>query len=281
MSATQYKYVIATATLNGIVEADALATEIGGSSIVTAVQTVQTNDTEVGIVFKDALSATDQTILTALVAAHEGVPLAKEPEIVRVFEDSSLLGDAKYQATTVTVDVAAGADTISTATITFPLPISLYSASWLHDSNMDTDVVNITAGENTIIGALTANASIGDTVLSVQKSVIENTQTGYNLNLWDGVNTNDLGRVLAIDTVNDQITIETPLTTAFTAATPTYVRQTIYFVKDVELKGRYDYQFGEDVIGGSFIPAGFSLKCDYLNREGTAKRLVILLEYKI
>lgn len=281
MSATQYKYVIATATLNGIVEADSLATEIGGSSIVTALDHIETNDVEVGVVFKDALSGVDQTTLTGLLAVHEGIPLAKEPEIVKVFEDNSLLNNAKYQASSVTVAVGAGVDTVHTASVTFPLPISLYSASWIHDSNMAQDIVCITAGEDTIIGALTADAAIGATVLSVQKSVIENTQPGYNLKLYDGVNQDDLGRVLAIDTVNDQITVETATVNAFAAATPSYIQQTIVFVKDVELKGSLQYEFGEDVIGGSFIPANFPIKASYTNKEGTSKRFVILMEYKI
>lgn len=281
MSETQYKYVISTGTLNGIVEADSLATEIGGSSIVTALAVIETNDIEVGITFRGPLSATDQTTLTGLVTSHEGISNTKSPELVKVFEDSSTLDGARYRASTVTVDVGVGVDTVSEASVVFPLPISLYSASWIHDSNMAEDLVSITAGEDTITGALTADVAIGDTVINVQKSVIENTSVGYTLKLFDGVNQDHMGMVLSIDTVNDQVTMETATTHAFAAATPTYVQQTIYFIKDVELKGLFNYEFGEDVIGGSLLPANFPVKATYTNKEGTAKRLVILMEYKI
>ena len=69
-----YTYSIATDTANAGVAPDKLADEIANSSIVTSLDNVTTNDDVLDITFTAALSAGDQTTLTNVVNAHDGVP---------------------------------------------------------------------------------------------------------------------------------------------------------------------------------------------------------------
>jgi hypothetical protein len=73
---TAYTYSIATNFPNHLVASDRLTMEIGQSSIVTALDHIDTSGDAVNIWFKDVLSGGDQTTLNGVVAAHSGVPLS-------------------------------------------------------------------------------------------------------------------------------------------------------------------------------------------------------------
>jgi hypothetical protein len=76
MAETNYDYSIANDTLNGKVAPDKLRDQIQDSTIVTALAGIITDQAAdlLRIIFKDALDAEDQITLTAVVAAHDGVP---------------------------------------------------------------------------------------------------------------------------------------------------------------------------------------------------------------
>lgn len=71
---TKYTYSIANDTANGKVNPTTLTTEIAASSIVVALDHIDTGGDVLDIWFKDPLSGADQTTLTAVVAAHTGDP---------------------------------------------------------------------------------------------------------------------------------------------------------------------------------------------------------------
>ena len=81
--ATEFTYNIADDTLNGEVSERSLDTSIRDSAIVTALDRVDTTDTEITVVFKAALSSGDETVLNGIIAAHDGVwtPTASPVEI--------------------------------------------------------------------------------------------------------------------------------------------------------------------------------------------------------
>jgi hypothetical protein len=72
MAATDYTYSISEDFPNGKVNSDTLTVEIQDSSIVTALDKINTAGDVCDIWFKDALSSGDQTTLDAVVAAHQG-----------------------------------------------------------------------------------------------------------------------------------------------------------------------------------------------------------------
>lgn len=74
MAETTYDYSIQNDFPNHEVASDKLAYQIRASEIVVALARVDTAGDVCSIVFRDALSAGDQTVLDSLVAEHDGVP---------------------------------------------------------------------------------------------------------------------------------------------------------------------------------------------------------------
>jgi hypothetical protein len=76
MAQTAYDYSIANDTLNGKVAPDKLRDQIQDSSIVTALDGIITDSATdlLRVIFKDALSVGDETILDTVVADHDGIP---------------------------------------------------------------------------------------------------------------------------------------------------------------------------------------------------------------
>ena len=85
MATTEYIYPI-TDFPNEKVSSDLLTQQIQTSSIVTALDYLNTSPTECDIYFKDALSAGDETILNNIVANHSGIsPPNKNIQPVQVY----------------------------------------------------------------------------------------------------------------------------------------------------------------------------------------------------
>ena len=75
MAATKYTYSISTDFPNGVVATDRLTVEIQDSTIITALDYINTSGDDCDIWFKAAISAGDETTLNGIVAAHSGEPL--------------------------------------------------------------------------------------------------------------------------------------------------------------------------------------------------------------
>lgn len=82
MAETTYTYSIATDTPSGTFLGENLIKDIVGSAILVAYDRVDTSGDVISVVFKDALTAGDETILNGLVAAHDSTP-AKTPTRVK------------------------------------------------------------------------------------------------------------------------------------------------------------------------------------------------------
>jgi hypothetical protein len=78
MTTTKYTFDIMDFS-NHKVASDRLTQEIQASAIVTALDHIDTTETECDVWFKLELSQTDDDILTALVAAHSGEPVPAAP----------------------------------------------------------------------------------------------------------------------------------------------------------------------------------------------------------
>ena len=75
MAETTYTYSISVDFPNQTVDAGRLHSEIQSSAILTALDGVSTKGGDCDVLFKDALSTGDSTVLDGLVAVHDGVPL--------------------------------------------------------------------------------------------------------------------------------------------------------------------------------------------------------------
>ena len=114
--------------------------------------------------------------------------------------------------------------------------------------------------------------------LSVTSTVTANTFIGYYIKLFNGVNNDDVGRVLGVDIENSKIYVETAPTNTFNAGT-TYVRQTVYFMKDWDLGSAGSYSIGESKIGGSYIPTDTIVTATYTNNSSAERTFVGAVEY--
>jgi hypothetical protein len=116
--------------------------------------------------------------------------------------------------------------------------------------------------------------------ISVSSTVIANVYIGYQIKLYDGVNTDDVERVLFIDTENSKIYVETNLTNSFLVASPTYIKQTVFMFKDYDFQEPWEHEIGQSKIGGSYIPKDTIVKISYNNKSiDTDKIFIGRIEY--
>lgn len=282
MALTKYDYAISTGTLNGHLNENDLANEIMGSDIVSALSHVGKSGDQVEIWFKEAISAADQTLLTVIVASHEGNPTLETAATVIVKEEVTGVTGGHYGIETVTLPVDHAVNTWKDLDVTFPYPVSIFSAQFVCKDHHEGDIIKVLIAPETTIGALTTNVALGAATLSVQQSVLDNIRLGFSVKLDDGTNQDDLGECIGIDAINSTITVSTPTTQAFAAATPTYLKMTVNLVKKFTLPHAYKVDIGRDVIGGSLLPANTILRIKYKNVEGTivGKSFTFMMEYK-
>lgn len=161
----------------------------------------------------------------------------------------------------------------------FPFDISAMAIEFTSDSSNQGDELQLVIGPDTIIGTVSNDVTSGDTVINVSQTVIDYVSIGYNINLFDGVNTSDLGRVTAVDKDNLTITAETAVDQSFSSVMPTYVRMSVYTIDDYTIGKPGRWTIGESKIGGSFIPAGTVVRIIYKNNENASKEFISQLEY--
>lgn len=284
---TKYTYSLASDFPASGINSARMVDDVASSSIVTAIDRIDTSGDVVDIWFKDALSAADKTTLDndatgpsgGLIAAHTGEPLDSAPAEVVVVEENVKTG-GHYQTKSIEADVPAGAGWHTLVDHSWPFPISMLSANARIRSNSDKDEIAVLIAPDTVTGTITADVAASATVIDVAQSVIDNVSLGYCLKLSDGTNEDDLGRVVAIDKGAKQVTVETATVNAFAAATPTYVKQTIQMAPHVELTDGHIMSIGESKIGGSHIPANTVIRLRYNNVPGGGtKRFSVCFEY--
>lgn len=196
----------------------------------------------------------------------------QNPMQVVIVEEFSNKTGGHYQAQSFKITVDQDGENFKT--ITFPIPISMLAAKWQNKSMHDDDEVELVVGDGTVIGAITANAAVDDTVLTVSQTVIDNTSIGYYLS----INGQECGRVLSIDAENSQVTMETPVASAENAGATITQCVKLFprgFLPD---EGRVD--LGDSKIGGSYIPANTEIKAKYWRKNsGNATKFIFFMEY--
>lgn len=281
MAVTKYTYSISDDTANGSVSEGKLHSDILASSIITAIDNIETADDVLSIWFKDALSTDDEATLSSIVSNHDGIPEPSERVIKALIQEENIPTGGHYQAKGFEIVVPASdpVGDITDLEFSFPYPISLLSCEYATTENMDGDRMCLSIAPDTTVGSLSSNADIDDTVISVSESMMQYMESGYCLKLSDGTNENDLGAIVGIDRVNNTVTVENSLTNNFLASTPTYVKRSVKMVPCIYIQGNSRVQLGESKIGGSYIPANTTFKVQYENNEGSAKKFRFIFEY--
>lgn len=211
-----------------------------------------------------------------ITAAQTSIIDTRVPDVVNIKQEDVATGE-NYMWDTKAFDALP--NQISTMTITYPIPVSVIEARFVPADENKGDVWSWVIAPDTTVGALTQNVAVSDTVIHVSSTVTDNIKIGFYANLFDGANTEELGRVVAMDGAAGTITVETASTQAFSAATPTYVRMNIYFLKDVEIGHPWQTIYGEGKIKSSHVPANTPVRVSYDNKSTTVtKRIVCEIE---
>lgn len=111
--------------------------------------------------------------------------------------------------------------------------------------------------------------------LSVSQTVIDNTEVGFFIKLFNGVTTNDTKRVLSKDTVNNKIYVESNLTDTFLAASPTYIQQSVYFMYNFTIGAPGYREHGTSKVGAAHIPKDTTVLVTYTNKHPTDDKSLI------
>jgi len=116
--------------------------------------------------------------------------------------------------------------------------------------------------------------------LNVSQTVIDTAAIGFCIKLDDLVNTDDVGRVISVNTENKKIYVEMNPANSYLVSTPTYVKNTAYAIKDFELGDAWEYNIGESKIGGTHIPTDVKIELSYENKSvDTDKKFIERVEY--
>ena len=113
--------------------------------------------------------------------------------------------------------------------------------------------------------------------ISVDSNVIMNSKLGYNISLDDGVNSGVVGEVIH-KTANTIFVSDYP-TIDFISTSPTYVKVTVYVLKDHFIGQGQLFNIGESKIGGSYVPTDTLIGITYKNYGTVTRRLLGFVEY--
>ncbi len=149
-------------------------------------------------------------------------------------------------------------------TFTFDIVTSMYSFSFVTDNDNRGDEFTIAVNPDTTLGLITQNVAIGDTTLHAPPGLLLYGWNGFELKLTDGVNTDDLGKIISINKETGVVTFTNPAEHNFSAAN-TLVQMTYYVMKTLKFGAPGVLKFGDDIIGGASPAIGTTVRFTYHN----------------
>lgn len=195
--------------------------------------------------------------------------------VVQIKEEYIKTG-GHFQAQSFSLDVLIDNGTYN-LDIIFKHAIGILDAYAYIDEEMNNDEVECIIGENSIVGFITSAVNIDDDIINVSDTVLEYCDIGYYINLYDGENYVDLGKIIEKNLDNKTITLENKSTKNFNAES--YVRMSIKLVPYMILKGNSKLTFAYKKTGTNYLPKNTNFRIKYTNKNNTAKKFIFILEY--
>jgi len=192
---------------------------------------------------------------------------------VQIQEEYGDVEHRRYNSTSIFCDIAVSDDWQEFYT-SLPIEMSLYAASTLIKEAMEGDEAELLVGDEVQVAANVVAVAVDDDEITVNS--VDYLHVGFWVSIVDGATVNDLGRVLEID--GNTIKVESAATDAF--AVGKAVKMQVKMGHGLTFAGAGAVNFGGAMIGGSLIPAGTKIRVRYKNNEGTAKKMMLLLEYR-
>jgi hypothetical protein len=162
---------------------------------------------------------------------------------------------------------------------TWDYPICPLSVTLLTRDINKGDIFTVNVSPDKVVGVITSNVSVSDTVLNVSPTVTKHMSIGFPCTITDGTNVEDLGFCVAVNVQDGTITVNTPSTRSFLASTPTYVRLSVRFMGPHRIGQAGILELGTSKIGASYIKNGEIVRSIYINNDTVPKTLHILVEY--
>lgn len=161
---------------------------------------------------------------------------------------------------------------VSTIDYTMDDTILLWVTSFDCTAETFGDKFDVIVNPDTTIGVLTTTVNVSDTVLNVNSTATANAVRGMYLTLDNGVDTQNVGKIMNIDADAGTLTVKTPST--FTFAPGSLVKLNFYMAKNIVLNSLNKQNAGEKGFSGKEIPVGTVLRMNYTNNNGLAKTFV-------
>lgn len=155
-------------------------------------------------------------------------------------------------------------------------PISVTSINFVTTVDHEGDFVSIIIAPDTLVGVLTSPTTIGDEILNVSSTVIDNSKIGFHIKVTDGVNVDDLGEIINMG--DTTVNVENPLSHVFAAGS--YIQMSIVPLDRVEIGPPANIVIGESTIGGSDIPGNTIIRVVYEKTNDNNTALLTRLETK-
>jgi len=273
-------------TANNKVDEDRLTLEIRSSAIVTALDHINVGNNNIFIYFKVELDSKDKTTLDGIIAAHTGEALAAPTQIVKSevltehlkFVEAGDTTQGMYAAQSLIIDISAG-ELDKIIDFSWPYAISLMSGTLGVSEDMVGDDFQVDVGPNTLIGALIAPLSVGDTSIYVSPTVLENIKIDFYFGLYNaGGDTGvELGQIIARDDANNCLTLGQPSPESATAGS--YVAMCAKIIPNLYIHSMNVVEIGKDVPTGQRIPKNLPVRVHYHNNNGVAKKISFFIEY--
>jgi hypothetical protein len=153
-----------------------------------------------------------------------------------------------------------------------PFPVRLNTLTINASSDHVGDSLEVLTVPETVVGAITANVDIGDTVINVNSTVVQNLKLGHRVT----VDTENLGFCLGIDTVNLTVTVQNAATSAHT--TGDAFKLTVVRVHKLYIVNTNKITLASKVKETAFFPTSTPTRIEYTNVNGAAKTLFVLLD---
>lgn len=171
------------------------------------------------------------------------------------------------------VKVVAPPNQLTTVDTSLPFDINLIAVRNIWTADMGGDLMSWLLAPNTVVGGITQNVNIGDTVINVSPTVIANIDTSWRFRIISASNSavfEDIGNVVSINTSASTVTLSTAATQAHTAGDEVAV--TGIYCDAIELPtSAYVLDMGLEIPRVAYLPAGRVVRCEYTNNGATTK----------
>jgi hypothetical protein len=155
-------------------------------------------------------------------------------------------------------------------------PIEIMTVNWVTDTSNIGDIVDGYVAPDTIIGAITENINIGDTIIHVSSSVLLYIKIGYEVNITNGVNNIFMGEVKNLDFVNN--TLLCTIAASDNINSPAYVQMTIHNIMNMHLQPGTT-NLATKSIAASLLTKETKARIKYTNNGDTEKTFYFYYEF--